>query len=283
MVAVTRRSAQAALATLIVGLGLALAAARLAPLPGPPLYDGVVPVEAYRWLDPPPGEHGGAQGASAVLPVSADTSPLVAIATPENTPQAQLFAAPGALTLPPGTTSLSVSITPVEATSLPTDGHIAGNVYRITVVNQAGIAATALPSASVSIVLRAPDQLTTVATISLDKAGTWQPLKTDAAGPGATFISVVTEFGDFAVTLPGPAGSPGPTTTTTPEGSPLSGTSAPTASGLGGPGSGGGIPQVTIIAIAAIAIVLAGLLASAFLPARKPRGTARRPPPRTRR
>lgn len=275
----SRRPARSALVTMAIGLGLAFAAAEMAPLPGPPLYDGVVPVEAYRWLTPPPGQHGGAEGASAVLPVSGGTSPLVAVATPEGTPQAQIFAAPGDLTLPAGTTSIAVSITPVEPASLPTEGHIAGNVYRITIVNQAGAAVTAPASASVSLVLRAPDATTTEATVSLLKGGTWQSLKTDAAGLGATFLTVVTEFGDFALIQAGPAptpgGSGGPAVTETPSG--------PVASGAGGPGGDQGVPPATIFAAAAIALVLAGLLASAFLPRRKPRGATRRPPPRTRR
>jgi len=287
VVAVSRRAARLAarpaLASIVVGLGLAFAAAELAPLPGPPLYDGVVTVEPYRWLDPPPGQPGGAAGNSAVLPVTGDTSPLVAIETPEDPPQAQLFAAPGALTLPPGTTSLTVSISPVEATTVPANGHVAGNVYRVTVVNQEGIAATAPASASVSLVLRSPDLTTTEATTDHIKDGVWQALKTDASGPGPTFISVVTEFGDFALTLPGAAGSPGPATSVEPGGSSPPGTSSPTPSGAAGPGADAGRPPVTIFAVAAIALVLAGLLASAFLPRRKPRGPARRPPPRTRR
>jgi hypothetical protein len=279
---VSRRRIRHAVAALVIGLGLAFAAAEMAPLPGPPLYDGVVPVEAYRWLTPPPGEHGGAGGATATLPVSDGTSPLVALATPELTPQAQLFAAPRALTLPPGTTSITVSITPVEAVSLPTDGHIDGNVYRITIVNQAGVPATAPATASVSIILRAPNATTTEATIRLLKDGTWQPLKTNAAGLGATFLAVVTEFGDFALTQPGPAGTPGgsggPPATAAPSGEPT-----PAPSGAGTPGGDEGVPPVTIVAAVAIALVLAGLLASAFLPRRRPRGGARRPPPRTRR
>ena len=278
-----RRPARSAIATLAVGVGLAFAAAELAPLPGPPLYDGVVPVEAYRWLTPPPGEHGGAEAASQVFPISGGTSPLVALATPELTPQAQLFAAPGALILPPDTTEITVSITPVEPASLPTDSHITGNVYRIMIVNQAGVAATALASATVSVVLRSPNSTASAATMDLLKDGTWQPLKTDTAGQGAQFLSVVTAFGDFALTEAGPAGSGGPVASAGASGPLPSGTATPAPSGAGGPGADTGIPAITIVAGAAIAIVLAGLLASAFLPRRKPRGTTRRPPPRTRR
>ena len=279
----SRRPSRSAIATLVLGLGLAAAAARLAPLPGPPLYDGVVPVEAYRWLTPPPGEHGGAEGASQVFQISGGASPLVALATPELTPQAQLFAAPGALTLPPGTTEITVSITPVEPASLPTDGHISGNVYRITILNQAGVPATALASATVSVVLRSPNATSSTATMALLQDGTWQPLKTDAAGQGAQFLSVVTTFGDFALTEPGPAGSGGPAPTAGPSGPLPSSPATPAPSAAGEQGTDSGKPSVTLIAGVAIALVLAGLLASAFFPRRKPRGTTRRPPPRTRR
>src|SRR6185436_17280717 len=99
-----------AIACLVLGLGVGAAAQVVAPLPGPPLYDGVPLDEPYVYLAPPPGASGGAQGASATLALENGTSPLVAIATPETVPQAQIFAAPGSLTLPPGTTSLSASI-----------------------------------------------------------------------------------------------------------------------------------------------------------------------------
>ncbi|HEV2005483.1 MAG TPA: hypothetical protein VGQ85_02615, partial [Candidatus Limnocylindrales bacterium] len=139
---------------LIVGGLVVLAAQLLAPLPGPPLYDGVIPVDAYRWLSPPPGEHDGAQGVSSVIPVSGTSSPLITLATTEVPPQAQVFAQPGGLTMPPGTTSLTVSITPMLPNALPTDGHIAGNVYRVTITTQAGVLVAAPASAEVTVILR---------------------------------------------------------------------------------------------------------------------------------
>ena len=172
----TPRPRPSALAALALGLGLALVAVETAPLPGPPLYDGVVPVEAYRWPTPPPSQHRGAKSASQVLEVNGGTSPLIA---------------------------------------------------------------------------------------------------------------VVTEFGDFVLTQAGPPGTPaasgGVGATGGPSGAPRSAEPTPAASGAAAPGGQSDVPQVTILAAIAIAVVLAGLFASAFLPRRKPRGAARRPPPRTRR
>lgn len=175
----------------------------MAPAFTPPLYDGVVPIDAYRWLSPPPGRHGGAEGASSDVPVTQNESPLVAIATPEQPPQAQIFAAPGSFGLPPGTSSLRVAIQPIPAVGTPADGHIVGNVYRISVQTQDGKPLTAPASARVSIVMRAPEEVFE-ATLERYQGGSWRPIKTSPSGLGGTFLAIVTEFGDFALVEAGP-------------------------------------------------------------------------------
>ncbi len=171
MVALTARRRRAVL-SLALGLGIIAIAQATAPSNRPPLYDGVIPIDAYRWLSPPPGEHGGAKSVEASDLVEGGRSPLVAIGTPETPPQAQIFVQPGGLTLPPGTTEIRLSITPVAAEGQPSGGHIAGNVYRIKV-----------------------EQFVN---------GSWQKLKTDPSGFASTFLAVpVTQFGDFALVVPG--------------------------------------------------------------------------------
>jgi hypothetical protein len=257
----------AGMRALIVGSIVVLAAQLLAPLPGPALYDGVFPIDAYRWLSPPPGEHGGAVGTSIVLPVSGSSSPLITLATSEVPPQASLFAEPGALVMPAGTTSLTVSITPVPPDAQPTDGHIAGNVYRVTITTQAGVLVTALASAEVTVILRHPDITASDATLSLLSSGAWQPLKTDAA-LAASFVAIVTTFGDFALISPGPGPSGiGPAPSVIPS-APAT-TSAPSSTAAGAvPPAQPGIPIVTIVAGAATVLVLLALLALAVLPRR---------------
>jgi hypothetical protein len=213
----------------------------LAPAFTPPLYDGVVPIDAYRWLNPPPGAHGGAEGASSDVPVTGDVSPLVAIATPEQPPQAQVFAAPGSFVLPPGTRSLHVSIAPIPAERAPADGHIAGNVYRFIVTTKDGTALKAPASARVSIVMRAPEGVVE-ATIERYRAGSWEQLKTSPAGLGGTFLAVVTEFGDLALVEAGPERSPG---TSGP--APSAGSPAP------GDGAGSG-PPLWLIVVAGLGL-----------------------------
>jgi hypothetical protein len=265
------RDTKAGIRLLVVGSVVVLAAQVAAPLSGPPLYDGLPTVEAYRWLSPPPGEKGGAQGVSSVLPVSGDSSPVVILATTEVTPQAQVFAPPGALTMPPGTSSLTVSITPLAPSAQPTDGHIAGNVYRITITTQAGEPVSAPAGTDVTVILRHPDITATDATISLLTNGAWQPFKTDA-GLAASFVAVVTTFGDFALISPGPGPTGvGPVATATVAASATAAvpTAVATPTGTGSvPPSEPGIPTVTIVAGVATVLVLLALVALALLPRR---------------
>jgi hypothetical protein len=215
MVAVTvPRRTVAGVLVAVAGLAVAAVAGLAAPLAAPPLYDGVVVVAPYVWVAPPAGKPGGAKGASTHVAISGHASPFVAVATAEEPPQAQLIAPPLGLTLPAGTSSLDVSITPLDpSTDVATTGsdRALGNIYRVGVVNQAGLPATAPASAYVSVVLRAPESPPD-ASLAQFVDGTWRRIKTDA-GYGNSYAAVVTTFGDFAVVTatasPSPA-SPSP-------------------------------------------------------------------------
>ena len=279
----SRRSV--AVGSLAVGTALILLAGRLSPIAAPPLYDGVVTVEPYRWLHPPAGQAGNPQGDTETVKVEkAGESPLVAVATPEQPPQAQIFAPPGGLTMPSGTTALNVSITPVDPVAPPSDGQVAGNVYRVHVADQGGAPLSAPASAQVSVVLRGPGDLA-AATIERFDGTAWQPLKTSPAGFGSSFVAVVTAFGDFALVTSGPA----------PSGSQAvgSGAPAPTSHGSAGasappvplPSEGGGVGSLLPLIVAAVAV---GLLVGAALISRRsseppPPVRRRRAPPKRRR
>jgi hypothetical protein len=251
----------------VLGAGLlVIVAARLVLPTAPPLYDGIIPITPYLWLDPPAGQPGGAKGATADIAVRNGKSPLVAVATPELEPQAQIFAPPDGLTIPSGAHRIKVSVEPVPSEGAPTNGHIDGNVYRISVLDDTGVALTAPASARVSVVLRATDPAQGVATIARLSGGSWQPLKTSASGFGGSFLSVVTEFGDFAVILSGP----GPSVAATDLPAPSAGTSA-VASGVSiaspgqstgsvagsSPGDASGLTGWLLPALGVLAIVLA--------------------------
>jgi hypothetical protein len=241
-----------ALVAMLVGVAMVLTAQRVGPVAGPPLFDGVVVADPYRWLDPPSGELGGAQGASDTVGVQG-ASPVIALATPEEPPQAQIFAPPGSLILPSGTKSLALSIQPVQPVSQPPGWTIAGNVYRISVVNQGGASATGKVGGDVTVVLRGPPSAT-MGVIERYANGSWQEQPTDSGGLPAMFVTSVTYFGDFAVAVPA-----------------IGSTSSPTAAAagysvaepFGTPGEGNAVPDGRSSANAAALIILAAIAIAA--------------------
>ncbi|MGH2511583.1 MAG: hypothetical protein ACRDGQ_02730 [Candidatus Limnocylindrales bacterium] len=238
------------LGALVLGVGIVMVGLTqwLVPVGGPPLYDGVTTVAPYLWLKPPAGASGGAQGSTGTVGIEGGKNRLIAIATPELQPQAQLFATPGAFSLPAGTSSLKVSVEPTLPQTLPTDGHIEGNVYRISVTNQDGTPLVAPASAEVTVGLRGP-YTTANQVIAVDDAQGWHKLKTEDAGFAASYLAVTTGGGDYAMVAPGPGG-PYPTATpaagaasTGPGGSAgTAGSSAPSAEPLPSIGEIGGSP-----------------------------------------
>jgi len=253
--------------TAAVGLGLLLVLlARVLVPAAPPLYDGVVINEPYRWLQPPPGGRGGAQGVTSTAALEGGGSPLIALATPEQPPQAQVFAPPAALILPAGTTSLLLSIMPVPPEGTPADGQIAGNVYRISIANQDGVPATAPADAYVSVVMRGPDNVLE-ATMERYANGAWQPLETSHAGYTSGFLSIVTQFGDFALVAPTGAASSSPATAAPSVG-------ASPSPGSGTPGGGGAGPLVPLF-LGAAAVIVVGAAVFVYRSSTRPR-----PPPR---
>ncbi|HYC06558.1 MAG TPA: hypothetical protein VEG29_01430 [Candidatus Binatia bacterium] len=187
---------RAGLVTLGAGAVLLGAAQLIAPAGGPPLYDGVVVAEPYRYLSPPAGSPGDPTSYSATMPVSGGVSPEIVAATAENPPQAQLIAPQGAFDLGPSSTSITVSISPVPPSAVPTSGQLAGNVYRFSIVDQTGTELSA--KYIVTVVLRAPSGVTD-ATMARLVDGAWVPIDTQHAGQPGMFDANATLFGDFVM------------------------------------------------------------------------------------
>ena len=251
------------LVTVAIGLLVIVSAQLAGPQGGPPLYDGIVPIEPYRWLEPPPGHPGGAEGAEAIVRVVSGQSELVAVGTPELSPQAQVFATPGALTLPAGTTSIKVSIEPVAPVGEPADGYLDGNVYRILLTDQRGQPITAPEEARVSVVLRSADPAVLDATVERFDGTAWEKVRTSPPGVGSdSYVAIVTRFGDFAVvgsgTSPYPTGTPVAASQAAATSSPV----RPEASTIAAPSpapavaTGTGRPAAAIVAA-----ILAGIVA----------------------
>ena len=266
-----------AIAALVCGFGVVVAAQHVAPFAGPPLYDGVVVEDPYKWLSPPSGFAGGAQSAAASGAVQGAKNPDLSVGTPEQPPQAQVFAGQGYLVMPPGTTTINVSIQPVPPPAQPTDGVLAGNVYRFSLTSQSGATISGQASGGVTIVLRGPPSLPS-ARIERLAGGSWTALKTDPAGTPHMFIAAVTDFGDFAIVAPpgwAPA-SPGPA------GPVKAGPAGPVNAGPAGPGAtastastdstGGSAGSATwVLLIAGVALALAVTVVAGVLLARRRR------------
>ena len=162
-----------------------------------------------------------------------------------------------------------MELTPIPPPAQPPDGHISGNVYRISVKNQAGVPVTAPAAAQVSVVMRAADPQLLDGVVARFANGTWERLETAPAGLGGTFLAVVTQFGDFAVLAPqggtGESASPAvptqagasalPTTLPTPSPSPAPSPEAPQPITIF---AAAGLAILVVLAIAAYAVRRAG-------------------------
>jgi hypothetical protein len=187
---------------LLLGLGMT----SLASLgPGPriaPLLDGVFIEDPFRWADPPAGAVGDPTSAQATQPVVDGAVPLLAVATLEVPPQAQIIAQADAFAIAEGTESILVSIVP----SAGDDPAIAGNVYTFSVTDAAGAPIAIRPEATVTIVVRASEP-NLVAQIAHFDGTEWVTLPTEYGGLPDLFAANITEFGDFAVLVTGPSPS----------------------------------------------------------------------------
>ncbi|HTG41391.1 MAG TPA: hypothetical protein VK697_07230, partial [Methylomirabilota bacterium] len=189
---------RAAVPSLLGGLAVIVVSQLAAPLGSPPLYDGVVVQDPYRYVVPGPGQEGSPTSFLTPLPVDGTTSPRFIAATSESPPQAELIAPPGAFVTGAGVTTLAVSIDPIEAPAPPSTGTIAGNVYRFAVADQTGVDLAVTQGTVPTLILRAPDGVVD-ATIARNSGGAWQELPTQPAGQPGIFLTNVSELGDFAL------------------------------------------------------------------------------------
>jgi len=243
--------------TLAIGLLLLIVAGRAAPVGQPPLYDGLVIEDPYRYLSPPAGGTGSPTSASDTADVQGGTSPLVYSGTLENPPQAQLIADAGAFGLPAGTASVVTTIRPIAPPAPVPVGTLAGNVYEIRVANESGIDMTIQSGKTVTVVLRAPNGVTN-GTLYRYSDNAWVALETTNGGLPDLFATNATRLGDFAVVVMGTA-SPGAS------GVPSLGVpvATPTARPAGNQGNGGDVTPWIVIGLVAAAVA-AGLLWTLF-------------------
>jgi hypothetical protein len=261
-----------------------VAAQHMRPIAGPPLYDGVVVFDPYKWLSPPPGLDGGAKSAQQTFS-GGDLQGGFGFGTPEEPPQIQLQSVFTTLALPSGTSSVTMSIEPVSTPSAkPPNGIVSGNVYQITVTDENGTALTPRRGATVTLVLRGPTSLPE-ATIERFSGGAWTELQTSWPGVPDTFLADVGDFGEFALVAPDawvPFGERAAPATSVPSTSAAPGQRTPAAGNVGTNAAPAPTPTLTstaasgphlatIIGIAVSAIVLVVCMIWLFLVRRPPK------------
>jgi hypothetical protein len=174
----------------------------------PPMFDGVVVEEPYRYLSAPVGSPGHPSSASTALSLKGGESPNVYLGTTEFPPQAQLIVEAGAFPIRAGTTALRASIKPIAVTQPPDSGDISGNAYRIRVTDQRGMPVTPKRGSLATVVLRAPNGITNGVVYEL-ASGAWHALPTQNGGLPDMYAVNVSELGTFAVVVGGPKPSSG--------------------------------------------------------------------------
>jgi hypothetical protein len=229
------------------GVLLLVAAARLSPTWHPPLYDGVVTEDPYRYLQPPTGKPGNPTSVSDMIALDEGASPQLYSGTLETPPQAQMIADRDAFQLPAGTTSIKASIQPIKPPAPVSEGRISGNAYRFAVVNQAGMTLSLHPGTTITVVLRAPNGVANGTLIHFNGTG-WDKVPTDNGGLPDIYSTNPTELGIYAVLVTG-AQTPEPSFLTP---LPISGSPSPSPT----PASGGGQMPWLVIGLVAAAIVV---------------------------
>jgi hypothetical protein len=195
------------MAAIAIGLAIAAIAQVTAGGSRPPLYDGVVVQDSYRYLVPGQGQAGSPASFTGTRAAIAGTSPGFAAATAESPPQAQLIAPDGAFALAPGSSTLRISILPVPAERQPLDGTILGNVYRVAVTDERG--ATVAIVKPVTLVLRAPEGASVTGLARLGPTG-WVPVATQPGGLPGMFYADASVLGDMALVGTSAATPPAP-------------------------------------------------------------------------
>ncbi len=223
---------------------------------GPPLYDGVCLPPQYTMLGANPGPPSQSKTYSA-----SDLAGTFELADSDTSPQAQLIVGAGSLAPASGSSTATVSITPVTPpASPPSDGTIDGNVYDFE-ARSGGQAVQVAPGHLVTIVLSATRTGGPQLAVERFDGTHWSaPAKSVQSGCGTTYQVNSSALGIFALVARGgtaPSNGPG-------------GNQFPTSPG----------PSPFLIIII-ILVVIAGLLVALIVTVRMSR--QRDPPARGRR
>jgi hypothetical protein len=172
-------------------------------LTGVPLFDGLAPPPAYRWVHPPSELRAGNKppsSAAATVPLTDAGSAAAIVSTPDG--QAQVSIPAGAFPPAPGQNALGAAIQPLDPAQVPpppAGTAIQGNAYRISVVYvPSGATATAVQP--VDVTLRYPVDATQMILLS---GSAWQVLPTTLESAALAVDAATTQFGVFAAASTG--------------------------------------------------------------------------------
>ena len=187
---------------LMGGLAAVLATAALAPA-AVPIYDGIGnPDEPYRYVKPPASAQTtkAPTSASIVVPVHGSTSVAEYANTGESGPQLSLYLPLGAIQVPAGVSSVTVTATPTAPSSpLPTDGTIVTNVYRITATaNGKDVSVVGSGKRQPTLQMRAPSGQQPGPQFEYLTSSGWKPQQTIRVGVDV-YQAQVPGLGDWAL------------------------------------------------------------------------------------
>src|SRR6202011_771307 len=130
----------------------------------------------------------------------------------DNTPQAQIIGAAGAIAPPPGVSTVTVTIAPVKPPSVPpADGIVDGNVYDFE-ITAGGRPLQVTANHLVTIVLTATAIGGATRQVEHFDGAHWSAsAKTVASGCGSTYQANSTTLGIFALVAQGGGGGSGGT------------------------------------------------------------------------
>ena len=196
---------------------------------GPPLYDGICLPPQYLLFGAKPGPPSAAQTYTA-----SDLSGSFELADNPSTPQAQIIVGSGSLAPAPGSSTVTLTITPVAPPAAkPSDGTIDGNVYSFA-AKSGPQAVTLAPGHPATVVLGATSSGGSQLALERFDGTRWTAVgKTFQSGCGTTYEAATQTLGLFALVSQG------------------------ASSGNGGtPAPGGGAPVVLILVVVLAALVL---------------------------
>lgn len=174
------------------------ASVALGLVPGVPIFDGLAPPAAYRWIRPPSelrsGNKAPASTSATVALTDAGSAPAV-VATADD--QGRLNLPAGAIPPAAGQTAVRVVMDPLDPAAVPrppAGTAIQGNPYRVVVTYVPG-GATTTAVQPVDVRLRYPVDGTAVILLT---GGVWQSLPTTLESASLAVDATTTQFGIFA-------------------------------------------------------------------------------------